>query len=130
MPRAEPHAGYLALMVVLHFPAPGQLQLLVGEHVEKSHKVPVVLVAFKVVGVPPDFGDHVLQTRVVCKHAVGTLEKGWRTKVNPGDRQEPHGHKLSAPCAHGCVLAASLQSSSRPTHSRADTEECILIKIL
>lgn len=87
-----PLARYLALMVVFHFPAPGQLQLFVGEHVEKSHKVPVVLVAFKVVGVPPDFGDHVLQTRVVCKHAVGTLEKGWRTKVNPWGRQEPHIH--------------------------------------
>lgn len=34
-----------------------------------------MLIAFKVVGVPPDFGDHVLQTRVVCKHAVGTLEE-------------------------------------------------------
>lgn len=33
-----------------------------------------MLIAFEVVGVPPDFGDHVLQTRVVCKHAVGTLE--------------------------------------------------------
>lgn len=33
-----------------------------------------MLIALKVVGVPPDFGDHVLQTRVVCKHAVGTLE--------------------------------------------------------
>lgn len=37
-----------------------------------------MLISFKVVGVPPDFGDHVLQTRVVCKHAVGTL--GERTK--------------------------------------------------
>lgn len=40
-----------------------------------------MLIAFKVVGVPPDFGDHVLQTRVVCKHAVGTLEERWRTTV-------------------------------------------------
>lgn len=62
----------LALMIVFHLPAPWQLQLFVGEHVEESHKISVMLVAFKVVGVPPDFGDHVLQTRVVCKHAVGT----------------------------------------------------------
>lgn len=62
-------------MIMFHFPAPRQLQLFVCEHVEESHKVPVMLVAFKVVGIPPDFGDHVLQTRVVCKHAVGTLEK-------------------------------------------------------
>lgn len=67
-------ASYLALMIMFHFPAPRQLQLFVCKHVEESHKVPVMLVAFKVVGVPPDFGDHVLQTRVVCKHAVGTLE--------------------------------------------------------
>lgn len=79
-------------MVVFHFPAPGQLQLFVGEHVEKSHEVPVVLVAFKVVGVPPDFGDHVLQTRVVCKHAVGTLEEGGRPNVTPWDSQEAHIH--------------------------------------
>lgn len=62
----------LALMVVFHFPAPRQLQLFVGKHVEEAHQIPVVLVALEVVGVPPDFGDHVLQTRVVCKHAVGT----------------------------------------------------------
>lgn len=62
-------------MIVFHFPAPWQLQLFVGEHIEESHKISVMLVAFKVVGVPPDFGDHVLQTRIVCKHAVGTLEE-------------------------------------------------------
>lgn len=61
-------------MVVFHLPAPGQLQLFVGKHVEEAHQIAVVLVALKVVGVPPDFGDHVLQTRVVCKHAVGTLK--------------------------------------------------------
>lgn len=66
------HKECLALMIMFHFPAPRQLQLFVCKHVEESHKVPVMLVAFKVVGVPPDFGDHVLQTRVVCKHAVGT----------------------------------------------------------
>lgn len=60
-------------MVVFHFPTPGQLQLFVGKHVEEAHQIPVVLVALEVVGVPPDFGDHVLQTRVICKHAVGTL---------------------------------------------------------
>lgn len=62
-------------MIVFHLPAPWQLQLFVGEHVEESHKIPVMLVALEVVGVPPDFGDHVLQTRIVCKHAVGTLEE-------------------------------------------------------
>lgn len=61
-------------MVVFHLPAPGQLQLFVGKHVEEAHQIPVVLVALEVVGVAPDFGDHVLQTRVVCKHAVGTLK--------------------------------------------------------
>lgn len=61
-------------MVVFHLPAPGQLQLFVGKHVEEAHQIPVVLVALEVVGVAPDFGDHVLQTRVVCKHAVGTLQ--------------------------------------------------------
>lgn len=60
-------------MVVFHLPSPRQLQLFVSKHVEEAHQVPVVLVALEVVGVPPDFGDHVLQTRVVCKHAVGTL---------------------------------------------------------
>lgn len=66
---------YLALMIMFHLPAPWQLQLFVREHVEEAHQVSVMLVAFKVVGVPPDFGDHVLQTRVVCKHAVGTLQR-------------------------------------------------------
>lgn len=73
-PTATP-TSYLALMIVFHFPAPWKLQLFVCKHVEESHEVPVMLVALKVVGVPPDFGDHVLQTCVVCKHAVGTLER-------------------------------------------------------
>lgn len=75
-------------MVVFHFPAPRQLQLSVCEHVEESHKVPVVLVAFKVVGVPPDFGDHVLQTRVVCKHAVGTLGKRMESQCQPSETRK------------------------------------------
>lgn len=62
-------------MVVFHLPTSRQLQLLVGEHVEEGDQIPVVLVALEMVGVPPDFGDHVLQTRVICKHAVGTLGK-------------------------------------------------------
>lgn len=62
-------------MVVFHLPTSWQLQLLVGEHVEEGDQIPVVLVALEMVGVPPDFGDHVLQTRVICKHAVGTLKK-------------------------------------------------------
>lgn len=83
----------LALMIMFHFPAPRQLQLFVCEHVEESHKVPVMLVAFKVVGIPPDFGDHVLQTRVVCKHAVGT-----RVRMQHGEElwadEELHGGRL------------------------------------
>lgn len=83
----------LALMIVFHLPAPRQLQLFVREHVEEAHKVPIMLVAFKVVGVPPDFGDHVLQTRVVCKHAVGT-----RVRMQHGEElwadEELHGGRL------------------------------------
>lgn len=62
-------------MVVLHLPAARQLQLLVGEHVEEGHQVPVVLVALKVVSVPPHLADHVLQTGVGGEHAVGTLSR-------------------------------------------------------
>ena len=61
-------------MVVLHLPAPGELQLLVGEHVEEGDEVAVVLVALKVVSVPTHLTDHVLQAGVARKHAVGTLE--------------------------------------------------------
>lgn len=60
-------------MVVLHFPASGQLQLFVGEHVEERHQVAVVLVALIVVRVSADLTDHVLQTGVSGEHAVGTL---------------------------------------------------------
>lgn len=72
---------HLAGVVVLHLPASGQLQLLVGEHVEEGHQVPVVLVALKVVSIPPNLTDHVLQTSVGGEHAVGTLrgrQKGRR----------------------------------------------------
>lgn len=62
-------------MVVLHLPAAGELQLLVGEHVEEGHEVAVVLVALKVVSVPPHLADHVLQAGVARKHAVGTLHE-------------------------------------------------------
>lgn len=68
------HYSYLALMVMFHFPTSRQLQLFVSKHVEEAHQITIVLVALKMVGVPPDFGDHVLQTRVICKHAVGTLK--------------------------------------------------------
>lgn len=60
-------------MVVLHLPAPGKLQLLVGEHVEEGDEVAVVLVALEVVSVPTHLTDHVLQAGVARKHAVGTL---------------------------------------------------------
>lgn len=65
--------GYLALMVMLHFPAPWQLQLFVSEHIQEAHQISIVLIALKMMGIPSDFGDHVLQTRVICKHAIGTL---------------------------------------------------------
>lgn len=61
-------------MVVFHFPTSRQLQLFVSKHVEEAHQITIMLVALKMVGVPTDFGDHVLQTRVICKHAVGTLK--------------------------------------------------------
>lgn len=83
----------LALVIVFHFPAPRQLQLFVCKHVEESHKVPVMLVTFKVVGVPPDFGDHVLQTRVVCKHAVGTRVRMQHSEELWAD-EELHGGRL------------------------------------
>lgn len=60
-------------MVVLHLPASGQLHLLVGKHVEEGHQVPVVLVALKVVSIPTNLADHMLQTRVGAEHTVGTL---------------------------------------------------------
>jgi len=60
-------------VVVLHLPASRQLQLLVGEHVEEGHQVPVVLVALKVVSIPTNLTDHVLQTRVGGEQTVGTL---------------------------------------------------------
>lgn len=65
----------LASVVVFHFPATRQLQLLVGEKIEEGHQVTVVLVTFEVVRVTPHFADHVLQTRVTREHAVGTLRK-------------------------------------------------------
>lgn len=58
---------------MLHLPATGKLQLLVGEHVEEGDKVTIVLVALKVMGVPSHLADHVLQAGVARKHAVGTL---------------------------------------------------------
>lgn len=63
-------------MVVLHLPAPGELQLLVGEHVEEGDQVTVVLVALEVMSVPTHLTDHVLQAGVARKHAVGTLGRG------------------------------------------------------
>lgn len=60
-------------MVMFHFPAARQLKLLVGKQVEEGDQVSVVLVAFKVLHIPSNSTDHVLQTRVACKHAIGTL---------------------------------------------------------
>lgn len=66
---------HLPGLVVFHFPPPGKLQLLVGEHVEEGDQVSVVLVALKVVSVSPHLADHMLQAGVARKHAVGTLER-------------------------------------------------------
>lgn len=63
-------------MVVFHFPAAWQLQLLVGEQVEESNQVTVVLVTLEVVRVTPHLADHVLQAGVARKHAVGALREG------------------------------------------------------
>lgn len=73
-------------MVVLHLPAPGKLQLLVGEHVEEGDEVAVVLVALKVVSVPTHLTDHVLQAGVARKHAVGTL--GREVRSSERDRRQ------------------------------------------
>lgn len=81
MHKAEEMTGSeadLAGVVVFHFPAARQLQLLVGEQVEEGHQVAVVLVAFEVMRVTPHLADHVLQTRVTRKHAVGTLREDRR----------------------------------------------------
>lgn len=69
-------------MVVLHLPASGQLQLFVGEHVEEGHQVPVVLVALKMVSIPTNLTDHMLQTRVGGEHTVGTLDTQKKQEIN------------------------------------------------
>lgn len=69
---------HLAGVVVLHLPAAGKLQLLVGEHVEEGDEVTVVLVALEVVSIPSHLADHVLQAGVARKHAVGTLRRRQR----------------------------------------------------
>lgn len=75
-------------MVMLHLPAPGKLQLLVGEHVEEGDEVAVMLVALKVMSVPTHLTDHVLQTGVACKHAVGTLgREGREVRSTERDRR-------------------------------------------
>lgn len=66
--------SHLPSVVMFHLPAPWQLQLLVGEQTEEVDKVPVVLVPLKVLSVPSNFTDHVLQTCVTCEHAIGTLK--------------------------------------------------------
>lgn len=66
---------HLPGVVVLHLPAPGQLQLFVGEHVEEGDQVTIVLVALEVVGVSTHLADHVLQAGVARKHSVGTLDR-------------------------------------------------------
>lgn len=72
---------HLPSLVMFHLPAPWQLQLLVGEKIEEVDKVPVVLVPFEVLDVPSNFTDHVLQTRVTCEHAIGTLKGNEENKA-------------------------------------------------
>lgn len=67
--------SHLAGVVVLHLPASGQLHLFVGKHVEEGHQVPVVLVALKMVSIPPNLTDHMLQACVGTEHTVGTLRE-------------------------------------------------------
>lgn len=74
-------------MVVFHLPASWQLQLLIGEHVEEGHQVPVVLVALEVVSIPTNLTDHMLQTRVGGEHSVGTLTD------SDGQRQREEGRR-------------------------------------
>lgn len=75
-------------MVVLHLPASGQLQLFVGEHVKEGHQVPVVLIALKVVSIPTNLTDHMLQTRVGGEHTVGTLRYGGRGREREREKEE------------------------------------------
>lgn len=73
LPHGITHT-HLASVVVFHLPAAWQLKLLVGKQVQEGDQVSVVLVAFKVLHISPYSTDHVLQTRVACKHAIGTLK--------------------------------------------------------
>lgn len=84
--RGSYHAQtHLSGMVMFHLPAPRQLQLLVGEHVEEGDEVAIVLVALKVMSISTHLTDHVLQAGVARKHAVGTLDKEGR-EVSPRER--------------------------------------------
>ena len=73
-----PHCSHahLSLLVCFDLPAPGQFQPSVRKHVDEIHQVSVVLVAFKVARVPPDFEDHVLQAGATGEDSVGTLRGG------------------------------------------------------
>lgn len=96
---------------MLHLPAPGKLQLLVGEHVEEGDEVTVVLVALKVMSVSSHLTDHVLQAGVARKHAVGTLDKEIRevrsSQRDKGQRRELLGHLQTIHCCccrHGDII--------------------------
>lgn len=69
-------------MVMFHLPAAWQLKLLVGKQVEEGDQVSVVLIAFKVLHIPPNSTDHMLQTRVACKHAIGTLKRKGKNNIH------------------------------------------------
>lgn len=75
-------------MVVLHLPAPGKLQLLIGEHVEEGDEVAVVLVALEEVSVSTHLADHVLQAGVARKHAIGTLRGGHQEDRRTNERNK------------------------------------------
>lgn len=57
-----PHSSHthLSLLVRFDFPAAGQFQPRVCKQVDEIHQVPVVLVAFEIARIPPDFENHVL----------------------------------------------------------------------
>lgn len=79
--------AYLPSVVVLHLPAPGKLQLLVGEHVEEGDEVAVVLVALEEVSISTHLADHVLQAGVARKHAIGTLRGGHQEETGEPMRE-------------------------------------------
>lgn len=57
-----PHSSHthLSLLVRFDLPAAGQFQPRVCKQVDEIYQVPVVLVAFEIACIPPNFENHVL----------------------------------------------------------------------